>query len=193
MGWLSDQYGGEHEGYVIALITREGPRGSGVYRALCSPDDRADFDIERLGTECTCGWRSSHWTPLARVWTCRDGERMSLEWMPFSAIVSPPDDERAYQEWRGHIAQISAHEAQGDTSYPQLRVVPRPVESPDDPSKHLCVTLNEASCWLQRHPNEDGRRVRAQPCDAYRPYCSAPEYCWCGHARARHNASKSTA
>lgn len=42
MGWLTAQHGGDHEGYVIALITREGAsRGSGLYRALCGPNDRA--------------------------------------------------------------------------------------------------------------------------------------------------------
>jgi hypothetical protein len=53
-------------------------------------------------------------------------------------------------------------------------------------------------CWGKRHPNdvdgcgerrrgEDGSRIRREgPCDAYRPFCSAPGYCWCGNFVTRH-------
>lgn len=54
MGWFNERH--DHEGYVIALITREGTtRGSGLYRKLCGPHDSADFYIERIGAECVCG------------------------------------------------------------------------------------------------------------------------------------------
>ena len=186
MGWLSERYSGEHEGYVMALVTREGTRGSGLYRALCSPNDHADVAIERLGAECSCGWRSPHWEPLCRAWTGTSGDSHTLEWAPFSPIVSPQDDACAYQEWRRHIADLEARGDRRDGPFPPLRVVPQPVSSPDDPARHLCVELDESRCWLKRRVDEDGQRVAAHPCEEYRTYCTAPGYCWCGHLQARH-------
>lgn len=189
MGWISDRHGGEHEGYVIALVTREDTlRGSGVYRALGAPNDRHEPEIERLGAECTCGWRSAHWAPIQREWTEASGERHTLEWAPFSAIRGPADDARAYQEWRRHVADVEARnaerESQGDGR--QLRVVARPTPQPDNPAGHICALQEEERCWLRRRPDESGQSVGAKPCDEYRPYCSAPGYCWCGYSRERH-------
>lgn len=187
MGWLDDRYGAEHEGFVIALITREdGYRGSGLYRKLRAPNDRDDVDIERLGTECGCGWRSPHWDPLRRQWTGTDGDHFILEWAPFSPIVSPDDDERAFREWKRHVADVASREAESTEPYPQLRVVPDPAPQTDDPATHICAAIDEPRCWLRRRLGEDGSRASAQPCDEYRTFCTAPGYCWCGHLKTRH-------
>jgi hypothetical protein len=186
MGWFNEHH--DHEGYVIALVTREGTlRGSGLYRALCGPLDRnLDVEIERIGAECVCGWRSPHWTPLRRAWTGKSGDHFALEWAMFSPIVSPDDDERAYQEWKRHVSDVDTRGNESGSPYPPLCVVPEPATQPDDPAGHMCALLDEPRCWLKRRPEEDGQRVSAQPCDTYRAYCIAPGYCWCGHFRTRH-------
>lgn len=193
MGWLTEEWGGEHEGYVIALITREDTLpGSGVYRALGGPNDRHEPEIERLGAECTCGWRSPRWAPLRRAWMSRDGsERFALEWAPFSPIVSPDDEERAYQEWKRHVAEMSAREGDERTEeYPALHVVPASARQSDDPAHHTCALLEEPRCWLKRLPEEDGQRISTQPCNDYRTFCIAPGYCWCGHHEIQHVGRK---
>ena len=52
--------------------------------------------------------------------------------------------------------------------------------------KTLCVFCGDP-CSTRRRPGEDGLRIRQEgACDEYRPFCSAPGYCWCGHWRERH-------
>lgn len=50
-----------------------------------------------------------------------------------------------------------------------------------------CLLCDDPLCATRRRPGEDGLRIRqGGACDAYRAFCSAPGYCWCGHWRERH-------
>lgn len=112
MGWQDDKHGIEHEGYVLALVTRDGvDRGAGLYRALCYPSDTVSRPFERVGAECTCGWRSWHWEPLHRSWIGEGGLRYTLDWSPFSPSVSLDDEERAYRLWQKHVNDLDAERA----------------------------------------------------------------------------------
>lgn len=111
MGWtndlayeLGDQDGHTHEGYVVALIEREGTSyGSGIYRELSYPTDEQDRPrIDRIQAGCDCGWRSSYMRPAATWWS-ETGKLERPRWAPFIAIVSDEDEERCRLLWRDHL------------------------------------------------------------------------------------------
>jgi hypothetical protein len=102
MGWVSEEFPGHHEGYLVGLVAEDKAEG----RWCELRDGDKDCRIERIKVACDCGWRS-------RVFHAG----LRAEWWP--NIVELHDDRletAALALWKTHVQEEARRELERQSS-----------------------------------------------------------------------------